>query len=685
MTQIKLRRDTSAAFASSNPILGNGEPAYETDTKKLKIGDGTTAYTQLEYFSAGGGGSTNITATLPLKIVDGVISLEVDGQTIQVQDGKLHANLDELGNEVNTLSGRVTTVEGEVAKKEDEITALEPITLEKKVISSLKGMLYTSDGTRLYAQSTTNIETDNNWRSPAITYNSPVSYIDIPLDINTDQVITIPRFNTSYSLNEAVTFILGSYNADGLFYPIYFQAQGNADNGYCWLISNDYPETVGTTSLRGIGVRGKGFGTIGSNTDKVYIQAKYDESSGFYIRTFGAFPGDSSTEGVQTTYTDKASIDRLRQITVCRFVNMGKMGTSSTAVPSASFGRYDGAHLERGTLPNLTNIPNSFSLTDVQSSNYLQLNIGSGLSVVDGKLTASSTAPSNMVTTDTAQTITGQKEFNHTILSLNQDLIRGQQSTSYRNGAGLSMGSNSTSTDGGVFAPQWRIYSTTGNVDRTETIITTYNQSKLNNVNFNTANKLVRLDSSGKLPAIDGSQLTNLPSGSSEPPANMVTTDTAQRITGHKSFSGELTIDKIDGNYGLYISTHPLKSAIRFGNTERDVIIAGKGITTEAGDKFLTSGNVTAYITETYVNGTSWYRIWSDGWCEQGGYNSNALATINLLKQYTDTNYTVITTILTENSSGNYYATKVSNKTTSNFMMTGNEIGSMWQTSGYVK
>lgn len=24
------------------------------------------------------------------------------------------------------------------------------------------------------------------------------------------------------------------------------------------------------------------------------------------------------------------------------------------------------------------------------------------------------------------------------------------------------------------------------------------------------------------------------------------------------------------------------------------------------------------YITETYHNGTSWYRVWSDGWCEQG-------------------------------------------------------------------
>ena len=57
MTQIKLRRDTAANFTSKNPVLGVGEPAYETDTKKLKIGDGTTAYTQLEYFSAGGGGS----------------------------------------------------------------------------------------------------------------------------------------------------------------------------------------------------------------------------------------------------------------------------------------------------------------------------------------------------------------------------------------------------------------------------------------------------------------------------------------------------------------------------------------------------------------------------------------------------------------------------------------------------
>lgn len=139
MTQIKLRRGTSANFTSKNPVLGIGEPAYETDTKKLKIGDGTTTYTQLPYFSSGGGGSSDITAALPIKIVDGVISLEVDGQTIQIVDGKLHANLDELGNEVNDLSGRVTSAEADILTKQDKLTAGDNITISAENVISATG------------------------------------------------------------------------------------------------------------------------------------------------------------------------------------------------------------------------------------------------------------------------------------------------------------------------------------------------------------------------------------------------------------------------------------------------------------------------------------------------------------------------------------------------------------------
>lgn len=48
--KIQLRHDTSANWSSANPTLLEGEFAYETDTKKIKVGDGTTAYTSLEYF-----------------------------------------------------------------------------------------------------------------------------------------------------------------------------------------------------------------------------------------------------------------------------------------------------------------------------------------------------------------------------------------------------------------------------------------------------------------------------------------------------------------------------------------------------------------------------------------------------------------------------------------------------------
>lgn len=68
---------------------------------------------------------------------------DVDNQTIQIVEGKLHANLDELGNEVNSLSrevtslsnevtnlsGRVTTVEADILKKQNKLVQGDNITL----------------------------------------------------------------------------------------------------------------------------------------------------------------------------------------------------------------------------------------------------------------------------------------------------------------------------------------------------------------------------------------------------------------------------------------------------------------------------------------------------------------------------------------------------------------------------
>lgn len=48
-TTIKLRRGSAAQWAATNPTLSLGEYGYETDTRKRKVGDGTTAWNALPY------------------------------------------------------------------------------------------------------------------------------------------------------------------------------------------------------------------------------------------------------------------------------------------------------------------------------------------------------------------------------------------------------------------------------------------------------------------------------------------------------------------------------------------------------------------------------------------------------------------------------------------------------------
>ena len=47
--QLQFRRDTSATWTSTNPVLASGEMALETDTRNFKVGDGTTAWNALPY------------------------------------------------------------------------------------------------------------------------------------------------------------------------------------------------------------------------------------------------------------------------------------------------------------------------------------------------------------------------------------------------------------------------------------------------------------------------------------------------------------------------------------------------------------------------------------------------------------------------------------------------------------
>ena len=48
-TQIQVRRGTASDWSSEDPVLAEGEIGLETDTGKYKIGDGSAAWSSLEY------------------------------------------------------------------------------------------------------------------------------------------------------------------------------------------------------------------------------------------------------------------------------------------------------------------------------------------------------------------------------------------------------------------------------------------------------------------------------------------------------------------------------------------------------------------------------------------------------------------------------------------------------------
>lgn len=153
------------------------------------------------------------------------------------------------------------------------------------------------------------------------------------------------------------------------------------------------------------------------------------------------------------------------------------------------------------------------------------------------------------------------------------------------------------------------------------------------------------------------------------------------------------------GTKTLGVTTDPLKSGIETSSTglylyfyvgetvqDANLINAGQALTDIADLKAHS-------IVDTYANGTSWYRVYSDGWCEQGGLfpsvSSDQDITITLLKPFKDTNYTVNTIRGNTNYNTNvtWYWLGYFNKTNFNFTTRARSAGNgvdVWQACGYI-
>ena len=71
--QIQLRRGTAAAWTAANTLLAQGEFGFETDTLKFKLGDGSTVWNSLPYYSTSAG--------VVWGTITGTLSTQTDLQT----------------------------------------------------------------------------------------------------------------------------------------------------------------------------------------------------------------------------------------------------------------------------------------------------------------------------------------------------------------------------------------------------------------------------------------------------------------------------------------------------------------------------------------------------------------------------------------------------------------------------
>lgn len=95
----------------------------------------------------------------------------------------------------------------------------------------------------------------------------------------------------------------------------------------------------------------------------------------------------------------------------------------------------------------------------------------------------------------------------------------------------------------------------------------------------------------------------------------------------------------------------------------------------------------TPHIVETYQNGASWYRVYSDGWCEQGGY-AQVNTTITFLKPFVSNTYQVIALPSSSSSTTSSYEAGeyfITNKTASSFQFgNNNNDKGFWEAKGYI-
>lgn len=154
--------------------------------------------------------------------------------------------------------------------------------------------------------------------------------------------------------------------------------------------------------------------------------------------------------------------------------------------------------------------------------------------------------------------------------------------------------------------------------------------------------------------------------------------------------SGNVDIDALPsqtGQAGKFLTTNGTNA----GWADVDALPSQTG---HSGDLLTTNGTDASWVdtetiypvVETYVNGTEWYRIYSDGWVEQGGMSyiaTSSLTTIQFLKSFSSTPNVFVNSQYVGSASPKYTFLNAVNITNSNFQVQVDAQGMNWFACGY--
>lgn len=165
-------------------------------------------------------------------------------------------------------------------------------------------------------------------------------------------------------------------------------------------------------------------------------------------------------------------------------------------------------------------------------------------------------------------------------------------------------------------------------------------------------------------------------------------------ITGHETIVFDASRSSSAYKDGAPVQERATQMYLYFyvGETVQNANLIDAG---RIGEQLANKQDKCIHIIDTYVNGTSWYRIWSDGWCEQGGCHTPTSSAyeyiISLLKPYANTNYCIYLTgqgIDTVDYYKDAYSVFYQNKTVNSFYAAHADRSTepcYWRTCGYIR